>query len=244
MKIQISSNKGFSLTELMIASVLATSMSLAVVSLYINQTGNLTSEKQRSTTSQEAHRAFDMISRLIRQAEANSIRIRYSGVQNTNSDTSPEIENDAIDIVFTLPSKQDIWPNTNSAVSDDNAVRLKWDNNPINSAAYQIQISNSASIGALNGIPMKAIAGSNGDLLAKVINFDFWPLLGQKSLQAAVVGAGLATNGYLLKITTRSALPDLSYINPNDKNGIYKNYRTYTVSGVVTPRNIITLLTR
>jgi len=241
MKVKRTNTAGFSLIELMVASTLATVMSLAVLSLYINQSGNLISESQRDSTAQEAYRAFDIISRLVRQAVASSINIKYGGVQNTNPDASPEIANDSIDVVFNLPSKQDIWPNSNSAISDNNAVRLKWDNKSTDASkdpsSYQIQISNTTSIKELDGLSMKAIAGSNDTSLARIINFDMWPLQGQSGLQGAVANNGIARNGYLLKITSRSALPDLQYINPDDKNGIYKHHRTYTVSGVVTPRN-------
>lgn len=237
MKIKRINTAGFTLIELMVASTLATTMSLAAVSLYINQAGNVTSEAQREATAQEAYRAFDIVSRLVRQAVASSIEIKYDGVQNTNPDGSPEIANDAIDVVFNLPSRQDIWPNSNSAISDNNAVRLKWDNSSINKSSYQIQISNTTNKDALNGIPLKTIAGSNDGSLAKIINFDLWPLQGQANLQSVVANDGVAANGYLIKITSRSALPDLQYINPNDNNGVYKHHRTYTVSGVVTPRN-------
>ena len=230
-------NKGFTLVELMIATTLSTLMSLGVLSIYISQSANLTSEIQRDTTAQEAHRAFDIISRLIRQAEQASIQINYNTDKIVNNNNVPEIDNDAITIDFTLPANQDIWPNIHTAgnPADNNAVRLAWHNNIEARSPYQIQIGNTTSIANLGAANMNILAGSNNQSVAQIINLDLWPLQNQRTLQAAANAT--PNSGYLLRITTRATTPDLSYTHPNDTRDNYKHYRTYTVSGIVTPRN-------
>jgi len=221
-------NSGFTLVELMISATLATLMSFGVLSIYVNQSSTISSETQRDSTAQEAQRAFDIMSRLLRQAQRNSFIV----INNTrNSDTQPEVASDASNVQFTLPANQSIWPNVSGG--PNNAILLSW-NNSSESEKYKIKIDNAATIGALNVDNADVLAGGNSGSLARVINMDFWPLSGPRSLQVAASDPG--TNGYLLRITTRAAEPDLSYIHP-DASDANKHYRTYTVSGVISPRN-------
>ena len=141
---------------------------------------------------------------------------------------------DAATISFTLPENQEIWPNIDGGVN--NAVLLSWNNNDA-SNKYQILIDNAATIATLNIGSATVLAGSNSNSgsLPRVINFDFLPLTNQTTLGTA---ADPATNGYLLSITTRAAGADISYDHPNvADDSDFKHYRTYTVSGVISPRN-------
>lgn len=223
-------SKGFSLVELMVASTLATLMSLGVLSIYVNQEGNLSSEISRDTTVQEAQRAFDVVSRLLRQAEQASISVP---IGQFNDKDTPEIANDETIVDFTLPAGQRIWPNLNG--NANNAVRLSWSNKNSSTQPYQIQIGNTDTLANLGGANMNVLAGSNNGEQAQVINLDFWPLADQQTLQGNSTDA--ANSGYLLRITTRAAIPDLSYNNPLQSNSAFKHYRTHTVSGIITPRN-------
>ena len=224
---------GFTLIELMVAITLATMMSLGVLSIYVNQSGTISSEIQRDTTAQAAHQAFDSVSRLLRHAEQNSILISYGTGKKYNTNDEQEITNDAISVKFTLPANQDIWPNTHiDNATDKNAIQLKW-HNGTDPSPYQIQISNASSIGELGSANVKILAGSDKGSLARVINLDVWPLLSLSEKQASVTGD--ANSGYFLRVTTRASEPDFTYNDGTD--GTYKNYRTYTVSGVVAPRN-------
>jgi len=226
--------KGFTLIELMIATTLASLMSIGVLSVYVNQSGNISSESQRDATKREAHRAFNTISRLLRQAQRDSIQIAYNGANQGAVSTQPDIVGTSLQIDFTLPENTDIWPNVNSSVIDNNAVRLSWAAGN-GTSPFQIQIANTTSMGGLAAAPLETMAGSNNNSMPHIINVVFWPLNTQRTIQAAVTDN--ANSGYLLQITARTGAPDLTYINPKYSTGTFKNYRTYTVSGVVAPRN-------
>ena len=236
MKLTYKKNTGFTLVELMVATTLATLMSFGVLAIYVNQSVNISTETKRDTTSQEAQRAFDIISRLLRQAQQSSINITYDTGQIVTAGDPPETINDAITIDFTLPPNQDIWPNVRNAANpvNNNAVRLRWHNNG-GDYSHQIQISNTTSVGALDAAPISVLAGDDDNSQSRIINMDFWPLLDQRTLQGELTGT--ANSGYLLRITTRAATADMNYVNPDVNSGDYINYRTYTVSGVITPRN-------
>jgi len=230
---KIVQQNGFTLIELMIASTLATLMSLGVLSIYVNQSGNISAEEQRSATAQEAHRAFDLVSRMLRQAEQNSIVINYNTGKSVNENNEPEISNDAITIDFTLPANLDVWPNTHANGAPDRpAVRLRW-HNGTGENPYKIQLANTTSLDNLASATLTDIAGSDVGSLARIVNLDFWPLLDPRTLQNASTDAPI--HGYMLRVTARAAQPDITY---NDgSTGQYKNYRTYTTTGVIAPRN-------
>jgi len=227
--------KGFSLIELMIAMVIAAIMSLAVLSIFVNQTTHLVHETQRDSAVQEANRTFDLISRLLRQAQKDSIDISYPGSTKVNDENIPEITNDAISIDFTLPTGFNIWPN-DQAPYENNNVRLKWDNKNNSENPYVIQIANASNAGGISNFDLKDLAGDNSGDQARIINLDIWPLADQRNLQNSVSQA--ANNGYLLRVTARTAQKDSSYVNPNvSADSPQKHFRTYTVSGVISPRN-------
>jgi len=229
---------GYTLIELMIATSLASVMSLGVVAVFIDQTSTVNSEKQRDATAQEAHRAFNTISRLLRQAQENSINITYNGGKSYNADDTPELADDGITVNFTLPEGVSIWPNNNTVALDQNAVRLRWNNNTESDDAYKIQVANAVDTPALDGAGLDTIAGSNDGSLSSVINFDLWPI-GNGTPMALQVGPNdVAENGYFLRITTRATTPDISFLHADNKTGEHKNFRTYTVTGIIFPRNI------
>jgi len=229
------STKGFSLIELMIAMVIAAIMSLAVLSIFANQTTHLTHETQRDNAVQEANRTFDVISRLLRQAHKESINISYPNATTVNDENTPEINNDAISIDFSLPPGFNIWPN-DQAPYENNNVRLKWNNSSNSENPYVIQIANAANAGGISNFDLKDIAGDNTGDQARIVNLDIWPLADQRNLQNSVSQS--ANNGYLLRVTARTAQKDISYTHPNvSDDSAQKHFRTYTVSGIISPRN-------
>lgn len=226
--------KGYSLVELMIATTLATLMSLGVVSIFVNQTGTISTETQRDMALQVANQSFDVVSRLLRQADKSSIRINYPSGSGLNDDNSPEIENDAISVDFLIPSGFNIWPNDTPPYIN-NAIRLSWTNSSSSDSALTLQMAKAETLDGLAGRPLQTIAGSNTDDQARIINLDVWPMLDQRNPQASASAAAQA--GYMVKITTRTAQADMAYTNPLDPDGALKPYRTHTVSGIIFPRN-------
>lgn len=225
---------GYSLVELMISIALATLMSLGVVNIFINQTGTINTETQRDITLLGANQTFDTISRLLRQADKNSIRINYPANTELNTSNKPEIENDATVIDFLLPKGFNVWPN-NKPPYINNAIRLSWNNFANDDDAYTIQIAKAENLDALSGKPLQTLAGDSSGEQARIVNFDIWPMRNQRTPQALF--SAPANAGYLLSVTTRTAQADMSFINPVDPDGPLKHYRTNTASGIIFPRN-------
>lgn len=227
-------NKGFSLVELMVAITLATLMSLGVLGIFVNQTGNITHESQRDIATLEANRSFDVLSRLLRQAYKADININYPTGTSLNQENTPEISNDAVVVDFLLPANFSIWPNDKPPYNN-NAIRISWNNNSSSESGYKIQMAKANSLDALSSAPLQDIAGANSDSLARIINLDVWPMQNPRTTQASASADG--EYGYLLRVTTRTANPDMSFENPDDPDGPLQRYRTHTVSGIIFPRN-------
>ena len=212
--------------------LIATLMSLAVLSIFVNQTTTLSRTSQLDNASQEANRTFNLISRLLRQAQQNSINIQYPTTANPNNETTAELEDDSININFSLPFGFNIWPN-DKAPYDKNDVRITWNNNVNGDKPYVIQIANAANAAGIN---LTDFAGDNSGDQARIVNLDLWPLSDQRNLHNNLTAP--TSDGYLLRVTARTAKQDSSYTNPNvDENDPMKHYRTYTVAGIVSPRN-------
>jgi len=223
---------GFSLAELMVATTIATLMSMAVLAVYINQTSSVLTETERDTSIQEANRAFDKVSRLLRQAEKKSIK--FAGTSNTkyNDENTPEISDDALTINFMLPNGFNIWPN-NQEPFDKNKISIRWTNQIDTAHQHAIQIANGVNFDALGNYD--TIAGGADENDNRIVNLDIWPLLNQNTIQSNLSQA--ANSGYVLKVTSKTAHKDMSFTNPDESNTAQKNYRTFTVTGIIAPRN-------
>jgi len=235
MKITKKHIKGFTLVEAMVATLLASLMSISVISIYVNQTVSIAAETQREASTLEANQAYELVTRLLRQAPRNALVITYANpVLNGNT---LEIANDNIEITFELPAGFNSWPNNNPNTVppfNQNIVRISWDNSTADQ--FLIRVTNANTVANLNLDPVgQAIAGNNTGDDARIINFDVWPMQDQSTAAAAVNNP--AISGYFVSLTTRAANPDFNYINPADPNGPLRNFRTHTVSGIVSPRN-------
>lgn len=223
--------RGHTLIELMVALTLSSLLMVGLVSLFAAQAGVVRHETERDQAAHEAQTALEILSRLLRQAEADSIAIRYEGAASApNAANALEQASDAIRVDFTVPANYAVWP----ADGSNNAIRIRWNNSDA-ASAYAIRITNSASKGTLDDNGLQRLAGGNQGLSPRVINLDFWPLRSPSVLQANATDAPLA--GYLLRVTVRAANQDPSYTNPLDGDGPLQHYRTYTASGIVAPRN-------
>lgn len=223
-------NNGHTLIELMVALALAALLMVGTISLFVAQAGVIQKETQRDQAAREAQLAFDILSRLLRQAEADSIQITYPAYPSPNGDTI-EVDGDAILVDFEVPQGYAIWP----ADGVDNAIRVTWSNDENAVLPHAVRMANTGTLSTLDDADLQTLAGGNLGLTPRVVNLDLWPLSAPGSLQTSPDEAPVA--GYLLRVTVRTAKPDPSYINPLNPDGPYRHYRTYTASGVVAPRN-------
>jgi len=225
---------GHTISELMVAIALALTLSTAALTIYMGQTTLISSETQRNQATSEAHTAFATLSRILRQAEADSINIVYRNNATPNADDAPEIANDTIQIDFMLPTDYAIWPN-DIAPYHNNAIRITWSNDINDTAPYTIQIASATTIIELATASSRAIAGSNTADNARIINLDMWPLSDINTLQAS---SNAETDiGYLFRITSRTGKKDLSFINNLASDENLRHFRTSSASGTISPRN-------
>jgi len=230
----INKQTGHTISELMVAIALALALSTAALTIYMGQTRLISSETQRNQAASEAHVAFATLSRILRQAEADSINIVYKNNTKPNSDNQAEIANDAIQIDFMLPRDYPIWPN-DIPPYQNNAVRITWSNDPNDAAPYSIQIASATTLAALSSASFRAIAGANTADNARIINLDLWSLSDVNTLQASPNAE--TEIGYLFRITSRTGKKDLSFTNKLDPDGNLKHFRTSSASGTISPRN-------
>lgn len=225
--------KGHTLIEMMVSLTLASLVLVGAISLFMAQAGVIHSETHRDQTAQEAQVAFDILSRLLRQAQADSISIAYTGSSAAPNDQGTLEETaDAVRIDFTVPPGYPIWP----ADGVDNAIRIAWSNEPGAAEPRAIRIASANTVSTLADNDLLTLAGGDsGNTIPRVINLDFWPLRDVNTLQPNSNDPPLA--GYLLSVTVRTAVADASYTNPQDPSGPLRHYRTYTAAGVVAPRN-------
>ncbi|MDH4273969.1 MAG: prepilin-type N-terminal cleavage/methylation domain-containing protein [Gammaproteobacteria bacterium] len=222
-------NNGHTLVELLVAMGLAAVISVGVASLYVSQNALARNESQRDQTQTDAHFAFDIVSRLLRQARQDSIQVTYPASAKLNADNEPgTAETDGIVVDFLLPEGYPVWPNDKGEFSTP-AVRLSWTTS--GQTAYQLRIGTATKREDLANSAMQTLAGG----LSPVINLDVWPLNNITGKPQNSV-TDIASGGYLVRVTARTAGIDASFTRTDDKSEL-AHVRTYTVSGSVAPRN-------
>lgn len=230
--------KGFTLIEVMVAMVISIGISLASISLMLNESNMMLQNTKKSQAEQEGLAAFNLISDLLSQSvlclttcpTVTKIDITYpNGISNPNGLNVLSINGDFIDIKFTIPNGYSAWPN-DIAPYTSNEIIVKWDK-----TTETVKIS--AGLGNSTRTDY-IIAGGSGAKDYKVINFDLWPLV---TSNGVIVNGSTVnsrpTAGYKLSMTVRVSSPDNTYLNLTDPTGAYKNYRTVTFNKIVMPRN-------
>ncbi len=213
---------GFTLVELLVTTVIASLMMVAIVSSFLSQTAAMNHEALRDQMSQEARMGYEVIARLLRQARQASIGID-NGAANVFS------------VDFELPAGYAIWPN-NVAPYNRNFVRLRWTSDVNGNLPMAISIANATSGPGLNGAAAETLLGSNADKLVGIIGFEVWPLAADGvTKQAAATDP--PDGGYRLELIARAGSADPGYTNPDYVGTELENFRTFSVGGVVTPRN-------
>lgn len=233
---------GFSLVELMISVLISMGISIAAITLFVNESKLMYQSARKEQTSQDALAAFDVIADLVTQSEmclyscatTQTISITYpSGVSNPNAAGTLATTNDSINIDFTVPSGFMVWPNA-TAPYTNNAVRIKWDEQ-----SGKVSVSAGASTSDADSARTPVvIAGATGSMNYRVTNLDLWPM----ESAAGVLSSGASTSskptgGYLLSMTASNSIPDLTYTNAADPTGPMAHYRTVTFTKIIIPRN-------
>ncbi len=148
-QIHCNTQKAYTLIELMVSMIIGLIVSFAAVAGFVSHGQAIYDQMSYNQASEDVSEAFALLSRLLQQAEGNSITI--SGVSTTGNCT------DAITIDMALPEGYPIWPNTVSPYNK-NQVRLALSNTGTN--AHSVTIAKSAS-GGLGTAPPKPFAGSD-----------------------------------------------------------------------------------
>lgn len=147
--------QGFTLIEMMISIVVASLLSIAVVNTFTSQSSMFTTQSQRNRMANDGRDAYEVISRLLRQAEASSIATSISAGSTT--------------IDFTIPAGFPVWPNT-TAPYDNNAVRLQWSSS--GNHANRVRIGTASSIAALSSAELATLAGDTSGSNTQIIDLE------------------------------------------------------------------------
>ncbi|MBN4079140.1 prepilin-type N-terminal cleavage/methylation domain-containing protein [Beggiatoa alba] len=134
--------QGFTLVEMMVSIVIASLLSIAVINTFASQSSMFIAQSQRNQMANDGRDAYEVISRLLRQAQLNSIVTVSAGTTFT--------------IDFTIPTGFSVWPNT-TAPFTNNAIRLQWDSAGANPS--QVRIANTTSIAGLGGAGLRTLVG-------------------------------------------------------------------------------------
>ncbi len=135
--------QGFTLIEMMISIVVASLLSIAVINTFTSQSSMYTVQSQRNRMANDGRDAYEILSRLLRQAQIGSIVTATTGTTVT--------------IDFTIPTGYAIWPN-NTGTFANNAIRLQWDS--AGSNPNEIRYANAANIAALGAATLTTLIGN------------------------------------------------------------------------------------
>ncbi len=141
---------GFSLIELMIGMLIGVLVSVAAISAFVSHSRTVFHQMSYNQASEDISEAYAVLSRLIMQAERDTIEV-------TESST-------ATSIVFALPEGFSVWPNANQKKDDPgftrNWVRIAWTNT--GDQANKITIANAVE-GGLGSAQIFDFAGAGAD---------------------------------------------------------------------------------
>jgi len=108
---RINAQSGMSMVELMISLTVASLLSLAVLASFASQGEIFVNQSRRTQSYDDGRMVFDVLVRMLRQAESSSISVTDNGSDLVAS--------------FTLPAGFPIWPNVDSGYSQ-NHIFIKW----------------------------------------------------------------------------------------------------------------------
>jgi len=124
---------GMSMVELMISLTVASILSLSVLASFASQSEIFLNQSRRTQSYDDGRSAFDVLTRLLRHAEAGSITIT-----DNNNDLT---------LAFTVPAGYPIWPNLSGNYTD-NHIFIKWSDHDDSANGFgkdQIRLAKSSS---------------------------------------------------------------------------------------------------
>ena len=159
---------GMILVEMMASVAVASILSIAVVSTFSTNSTVILSHNLKTKSNEEGKEAFDMISRLLRQANTSSIKIRKTGNKTT--------------LDFTLPEGYPIWPN-NVAPYTDNAIRIQWLNHTSKNHPNELRIGKARRLSGLNTAVLETLEGHSANMGTRITDFQLQKLANGKYYQ-------------------------------------------------------------
>ncbi len=141
--------RGFTLVEMMVSLLVGILISTATIAAYVSHGRTIYQQIGYSEAGEDVSEAYVLLSRLIRQAQRNTINI--SGVTTVGNCTS----NITIDLA--VPGGFPIWPNTQSPF-DHNWIRLVLSDTGAHAHAITIAKAVEGGLGSAAAVPF---AGSN-----------------------------------------------------------------------------------
>lgn len=225
--------QGFNFIELIIAMALASIMASGALGLFIKQGASIRTSAQKDELIVQTHALHDRLTTLLKQAEQDSISIDNTTLLNDNQQLQKD--NDAFSVSLRLPQGYAIWPNNRAAPGfEARFIQIGWSlNGNTELDANTLGIKNAASMTTLGQLAYNPIS-SDQHQMPVLTNVELWPVNANGTPMAQ---ASASAQSYLLRISARAFAEDRDYTNPLDPQGPLKHFRSYTVAGIVTPRN-------
>jgi len=218
----IKKQHGFTISEFMVTLVVASLLSIGIVSAFTSQSMMYVGQVKHDQATQGSRDSFDALYRLIQQAVRSSITVGGANcvINATQADAPAEIATDSISINLNLPAGVSIWPNVNGPGFTDTAVRIQWSSTGNNQNTILVNNGpNSTSLGT----PITLI-GSTNARFNQIANLD----LASLDANGNVIGNcnSPEITGYNLVVTNKRA-----GAGPNNKVALV------TYQGILMPRN-------
>jgi len=140
---------GMSMVELMVSLTVASVLSLAVLASFASQSEIFINQSRRAQSYDDGRMAFDVLTRLLRHAESDSIDITDNGTDLLAK--------------FTVPAGFPIWPNLSGSFTD-NHIFIKWADHDDAANGYakdQIRLAKSSSASVPAADQFVTLAGAD-----------------------------------------------------------------------------------
>lgn len=153
------------LIEMMVSIAVASILSLAVVTTFSTNSTVIVTHNLKTKANEDGKAAFDMLTRLLRQAKQSSIT-----VTTTKTD---------ITLDFTIPEGYPVWPN-NISPYNNNAIRIQWENATSANHPNELRIGKAGSLAGLKSAVLETLVGHAASMETSITDFKMIELAGGK----------------------------------------------------------------